>query len=315
MQPGQISSKPRQALLDYALWQGQTGWIHDLATASRFEPALRIAQAMDAAGHPYRYDRFEAQEAPKFVAKKVAMVAERQRQPYAGRSFKDVLRQCDQFGVDHRTYFNATPLMLAAQCGNVALVEALLERGADPRVRDHYGHSAWDYALERFLDDTGHNEHHLDALYPLLSPPVLDVQTGSRLIRLERHQGEYWLLGLMLASYKKLYSQAVPNPQVQRNLKGFCADHLMRHVERMPESVLRPERRRRTYFNGVLARAEVNSSYQPSRQLWLRTQNGCYTFNPELQLRAHGGAEWVPWKQWLNQPLVYAGCGIMLRPK
>ena len=313
LQPGQISSKPRQALLDYALWHGQTSWIHKLSDASRFEPALRIAQAMDAASHPYRYDIFEAREAPKFVAKKMAMVAERQRQPYAGRSFKDVLRQCDQFGVDHRTYFNATPLMLAAQCGNVALVGALLERGADPRVRDHYGHSAWDYALERFLDDTGHNEHHLDALYPLLSPPVLDVQTGSRLIRLERHQGEYWLLGLMLASYKKLYSQAVPNPQVQRNLKGFCADHLMRHVERMPDSVLRPERRRRTYFNGVLARAEVNSSYQPSRQLWLRTQNGYYTFNPELQLRAHGGAEWVPWKQWLNQPLVFAGCGIVLR--
>ncbi|MEP6963893.1 MAG: hypothetical protein ABI845_00275, partial [Polaromonas sp.] len=52
---------------------------------------------------------------------------------------------------------------------------------------------------------------------------------------------------------------------------------------------------------------------QPSRQLWLRTQNGYYTFNPELQLRAHSGVDWVPWKQWLNQPLVYAGCGIELR--
>jgi len=47
-----------------------------------------------------------------------------------------VLRQCGQFGPDHRTNFNATPLMLAAQCGNVALVEALLERGADPLVYD-----------------------------------------------------------------------------------------------------------------------------------------------------------------------------------
>ena len=145
---------------------------------------------MDAGGHPYRYDRFAAHGAPKFVAKKVARVAERQRQPYAGRIIKDVLRQCNQFGVDHRTYFDATPLMLAAQCGNVALFGALLERGADPRVRDHYGHSAWDYALERFLDDPGHIEHHLDALHPLLSPNVLNVQTGSRLIRMERHQGE-----------------------------------------------------------------------------------------------------------------------------
>jgi hypothetical protein len=311
LQPGQISNKPRQALFDYSMWHGQSGWVHQLAQASRFEPALRVAQTMDAVSNPHHYDRLDVQEAPKYIAKKIAAVAERQRQPYAGRAFKDVLRQCDQFGVDHRSYFNATPLMMAAQCGNVALVEALLARGADPLVRDHYGHSAWDYALERFMDDPGHTPHHLDALYPLLSPPVLDLQTGSRLIRLERHQGEYWLLGVMLASYKKLYSQLVPNPQVHRNLKGFCADHLMRRVEHVPGSVLRPERRRRVYFNGVLARAEVHSSYQPSRQLWLRTQNGYYVLNPELQLRAHSGAGWVPWKQWLNQPLVHAGCGIV----
>jgi len=235
-------------------------------------------------------------------------VAERQRQPYVGRVFKEVLSQCDQFGVDHRTYFNATPLMLAAHCGNVALVEALLERGADPMVRDHYGHCAWDYALELFLDGLAHTHHHLDALYLLLSPPVLDVQVDGRLVRLERHQGEYWILGLMLISYKKLLSKLAPNPQIQRNLKGFCAAQLMRRVHDLPDSVLRPERRKRTYFNAVLARAEVNSKYQPSRQLWKRAQNGYYTFNPDLKLRAHSGAEWVPWKQWLNQPLVNAGC-------
>lgn len=195
---GQISNKPRQALLDYALWHGQSGWrIHELAGASHFEPALRVAQTMDAVSKPHHDDRLDVQKAPRCIAKKIAAVAERQRQPYAGRAFKDVLRQCDQFGVDHRTYFNATPLMMAAQCGNVPLVEVLLARGADPLVRDHYGHSAWDYALERFLDDPGHTPHHLDALYPLLSPPVLDVQTAGRL---ERHQGEYWLLGVMLDS-------------------------------------------------------------------------------------------------------------------
>ncbi len=87
----------------------------------------------------------------------------------------------------------------------------MLERGADPLVRDHYCHSAWDYALERFLDapDPGAYPHHLDALYPLLSPPVIDVQTGNRLVRLERHQGEYWLFSLMLVSYKKLLAAAL----------------------------------------------------------------------------------------------------------
>ena len=207
-----------------------------------------------------------------------------------------------------RDSFNATPLMMAAHCGNVPLVEALLERGADPLVRDHYGHSAWDYALGRFLDDAAHTQHHLDALFPLLSPQAFDVQADGRLIRLERHQGEYWILGLMLVSYKKLLSQLVPGAQVRRNRKGFCAEYLMRQIERIPGSVLRPERHKRSYFNNVLARAEVHSNYQPSRQLWLRTQTGYYTFNPELQLRAHSAAGWVPWQQWLNQPLVSAGC-------
>lgn len=321
LQPGQISNKPRQALLDYALWHGQSGWIKALA-ANRFDPAVQLHHAMQAMhSEPStlrmrpleRYEQYMArmktqvQDASKQVARKIEAVAERQRQPYATRAFKEVLRQCDQFGVDHRAYFNATPLMMAAHCGNVPLVEALLERGADPLVRDHYGHSAWDYALGRFLDDAAHTQHHLDALFPLLSPQALDVQADGRLIRLERHQGEYWILGLMLVSYKKLLSQLVPGIKIGNNRKGFSAEYLMRQTERMPTSVLRAERHKRSYFNHVLARAEVHSSYQPSRQLWLRTQMGYYTFNPELQLRAHSAAEWVPWQRWLNQPLVSAG--------
>ena len=36
------------------------------------------------------------------------------------------------------------------------------------------------------------------------------------------------------------------------------------------------ERRRRTYWNAVLARAEVSSSYRPARKLWRRERNGHY---------------------------------------
>jgi len=107
-----------------------------------------------------------------------------------------------------------------------------------------------------------------------------------------------------------MFSSAVPNPQIQRNVRGFCADFLMRNVERLPPNVLAPERARRVYFNGVLARAKVSSKYQPSRQLWLRTCNGFYTFNPDLQLRAHHTGSWLPWKQCLNQPLVFTGSSI-----
>lgn len=323
LQVGQISNKPRQALLDYALWHGQTGWIHKLAT-TKFEPAQQLARAMNVMdgnvsvpmlpretsdSYIYRL-QYERHSAVIFISRKIEAVAERQRLIYSGRAFKEVLRHCDQYGVDHRTYFNATPLMMAAQCGKVALTEALLERGADPLLRDHYGHNAWDYALGRVLDEPSHTHANLDVLFDMLAPPVLDVQAGGRLVRLERHQGEYWLLGLMMVSYKRLYSQMVPDPNVQRNLSGFYADYLMRANDLLPDSVLRPERKKRTYVNAVLARAECQSGYQPSRKLWQRTKIGYYTFNPDLKLRASSTDEWVPWKQWLNQPLVFMGCGI-----
>lgn len=43
-----------------------------------------------------------------------------------------------------------------------------------------------------------------------------------------------------------------------------------------PRSVVPEERRRRTYWNGVLARAEVDSSYRPARKLWQRLRAGHY---------------------------------------
>lgn|GEM_PF-3265377 len=122
-------------MLDYALWHGQTGWLFEVAGASQFDPAVQLATAFKAVhrlqsaathfetpiSHMARVES-ERQSAKRFVSKKFEAVAERQLQPYANRNFKEVLRQCDQFGPDHRPYFNATPLMLAARCGNVPLV-------------------------------------------------------------------------------------------------------------------------------------------------------------------------------------------------
>ena len=65
------------------------------------------------------------------------------------------------YGVDHRTYCGATPLMLAARAGNLALVEELLERGADADLVDDYGHTAWMGALNRAIDDHAFGKAHL----------------------------------------------------------------------------------------------------------------------------------------------------------
>ena len=91
----------------------------------------------------------------------VAAIRERLLRPYLERSPKTISQDCGLYGVDHRTYCGATPLMLAARAGNVALVEQLLERGADADLVDDYGHTAWMGALNRGIDDHAFGKAHL----------------------------------------------------------------------------------------------------------------------------------------------------------
>ena len=87
----------------------------------------------------------------------------------------------------------------------------------------------------------------------------------------------------------------------------------MRNAERFADNVLREERRKRSWFNAVLARAEMESSYQPARRLWMRWRTGYYLPNPTLRLRtsgADGQSEWKPIHEVMNLRLILAGNGF-----
>ena len=312
LDPKNPSSKPRQALFDYALWHGQHEWVQQLGE-SGFAPARGLMDEREFAGAgtllPPRYGI----EGPwlarqQLVRKTVAAVQQRHLQPYQARNFKDVLRVADVHGPDHATPVGATPLMLAAMAGNAALVEALLAKGADPARRDEFGHTAWDHAVGRAMREAAFAGSGLPALFELLAPPALDVQTDGRLVRLERHQGEYWPLTLMLAGLKTQWSQCVTRRlEPYRYLSGFFADQLHDVLQQLPPWLWPETRAKRTYVNQVLARAEVHSSYQPARRLWVRTKNGHYFPNPEMQLRA--GEGWQPVYEQMALAWIDRGCG------
>ena len=287
----QPSNKPRQAVFDYALWHAQHRFVERLAEEANFAPARQLVAAEDRVALELFRTPQARMKVPNLVERSQAALRQRLLAPFAARNFKDVLRQCDQYGIDHRTIPDATPLMMAARAGNAALVEALLARGADPLLADPYGHTAWLMALDRATEDAAFAAGPFGTLYDLIAPPSIDVQVAGRLVRLDRSQGEFWFFNLMLAGLKTLASRHVRRGERHYKYRqGFFADHLMRNADAMPAHVLRPERRRRIYANQVLARAEVDSSYLPARRLWIRTVNGHYLPNPELQLRVPAAA-------------------------
>ena len=48
-------------------------------------------------------------------------------------------------------------------------------------------------ALNRAMTDSEFAHQKIGPLFDRIGPAVLDAQTDGRLVRLERHQGEYWL--------------------------------------------------------------------------------------------------------------------------
>ena len=312
LDPKNPSSKPRQTLFDYALWHGQHVWIEQLAEAA-FAPARGQMEGRGFAGAgtlmPLRYAVDEPWLArQQLVRRSVAAVHQRHLQPYQAKHFKDILRLADVHGPDHATPVGATPLMLSAMAGNAPLAEALLTKGADPQRRDEFGHCAWDHAVGRAMREAAFAGSGLPALFDLLAPAALDVQTEGRLVRLERHQGEYWVLTLMLGGLKTQWSQCVTRRQAPyKVLAGFFADQLHDVLQELPAWLWPDPRRKRTYVNQVLARAEVHSSYQPARRLWVRTRNGHYFPNPQMQLRAGDG--WQPVYEQQALDWIDRGCG------
>lgn len=231
-----------------------------------------------------------------------ATFGRRHYQPYFARNFKDILKLCDKHGVEHRTPMHQTPLMAAAAAGNVALVEALLERGADTSAVDHLGRNALHWAIATALRDDDYARGPFGTVYQLVAPARIDLMAGERLVRIDVRQSEYLMLQTMWVLFKSCFGLADASDR-----GGFDAGMLLDAYERMPAGVLPPQRRKRAFISGVLARNEVERDYAYNRHLFKRVASGLYQLNPAMSLRRRaqdGSDEWVPVFSTLNLPLV-----------
>ena len=222
--------------------------------------------------------------------------------PYSARNFKEVLRQCEQYGIDHRTAMNQTPLMAAAAAGNAALVEALLDRGADRDATDQYGCNALHLALRKAFRDSKFASGSCPALYELLAPPHVDVKAGERLVRIDKHLAEYFMFQTLWTVFKSRFTH------IDRTLNcAFDSKAILQAWQGLPDGVLRATRNKRQHVSQVLSRNEVDRDYSYNRALFKRLSHGWYQFNPALEVRCRsvtGEEFWRPVLAALNLPLI-----------
>lgn len=240
-------------------------------------------------------------DAAKHFSQQHAALARKSYASYFAHNFKDILRLCDKHGVEHRLPMNQTPLMAAAAAGNIALVEALLDRGADREAVDHFGYNALHWAMHEAFRDAKFARGPFAALYELLAPASIDVNTGERMVRIDRHLSEYFLFQTLWVLFKSRFMEKQRRPYA-----AFDTQAILDVWQHLPPNAVKPERNKRQHLSGVLARNEVERDYAYNRALFVRVMQGWYQFNPRLSVRRNDkhAEAWMPVFQALNLPFI-----------
>ncbi|SFI39502.1 UvrD-helicase domain-containing protein [Nitrosomonas sp. Nm34] len=212
-----------------------------------------------------------------------------QQKHYSAYSFKKpdaVLRQVDQYGPDFRNMFNQTSLMVAAWMGNTEVIKALIELGADTEKVDGNGLTAFQIALAQTVRNESYAKKKLADIYEQLEPTSMSIQVDGRLVKLDQHTMEFFMLNLMVAmSYRVMSKKLFYRPA------GFSSQDFINAVQHIPYSILPERRKQRTYLSSILSKNEINKDDKYNRKLFYRVMRGIYVFNPCLALKVEG--EWI----------------------
>lgn len=225
-------------------------------------------------------------KAAKHPEKGLLMLQQNHYSAYDFRKPDAVMRLVNDYGPDFRNVFNQTPLMVAAWMGNVDVIKALFEQGADTEKVDSNGLTALQIALVRSDQSEAYAKKKLSEIYPELEPTSMSVQVDGRLIKLDKHTMEFFLLNLMIA----LFYRVMPR-RLSFIVGGFNTNALIEAIEYIPSFILPERRKKRAYLSGVLARNEISREAKNNRKLFYRIARGSYVFNPTLAIKLEG--EWI----------------------
>lgn len=284
LEPGSVSRKAREQLLDYACMHINLPLTERLLHAG-FAPAKAFGQRTTA-------------------------LYQRTTEAYRRKNPREVLEAVEKYGIEHRSTAGLTPLMLAAKAGNASLARALIERGASRTACDPYGRTAMHYAiieLDRY-DLSGIAE--IAETYHAVALDAVDLRVDGRLIRLLPHQAEFLHLAVVMARYTTLFAANGQTTAISRSY--FVAPEAAVGFEgakgvlnNYPESLCPEYRRAASYINAALARNERDGTARPNRKLWRRRYHGEYAVNDALAVRYGSGedaGEFVPIEELLGKP-------------
>jgi hypothetical protein len=194
-------------------------------------------------------------------------------------------------GVDFTTDDGATGLMHALYHSQAEIAAGLLKQNASLVRTDRAGRLALDYLLTGYLEHLRRKQAHPDSgkmfieYWSRVRPQTLVYGCGKRLFRLDSHNMLFFLLILLrntAAGQPRQYSRKSDPAEAKSRIGAFNMDDLERFASLMPDEILPPYRKKRTYINSVMALHETGKDSPYCKKTFVRVERGWYVLNPEL---------------------------------
>ncbi|MEX2565102.1 MAG: UvrD-helicase domain-containing protein [Cyclobacteriaceae bacterium] len=196
---------------------------------------------------------------------------------YKSDNIKTLTENIRKYGINYRDQFNLTPLLAAVFAGSVKLIKFLQENGADSTVLDNEGKNALQVALKKSHFSGSYAGQELGSIYRHIITDSIKVKVDGKMIKINNHKIEYFLLNYMIA----LQGVLIKNKKMTTGVK--MAD-ILQTIQNYPESVLPYYRKQRAYLNQAIARNEVDAKEGISKKLFYRVARGFYVLNPDLEI-------------------------------
>lgn len=260
--------KERKQLFQYALHHYRFDWIEQLAEL-QFQRAILYMK--------------EVRQHRKEFAKNIKM----------GRC-QEVLSTINKYGIGFTAEKGATALMLALHHNQHKLAADLLKQNASIRQTDVNGWTAIDYLLQGYYKNILLKHQQMTTLqtlrqfWHLSKPQSVVMEVYNHQLRIGGNSMLFFLVvafrTMQATQGNKIKITARKAGKPQQITGAFGMDDVERLASLIPDEILPPYRKNRTYINSILASNEISRRKQPGcKPAFQRVQRGWYILNPDIQ--------------------------------
>ncbi|MDR3267197.1 MAG: PhoH family protein [Tannerella sp.] len=202
-----------------------------------------------------------------------------------------ILSMIQKYGVDFTLDDGVSGLMQAAFYGQPELINEFLLKGASPTYMNNKKLLALDFLFTSFLKNVQQKQKQTQLVanktfvnfWHKLLPQVIVYDYGNRQFRTGSHSMLFFLIIMLRntgdAQPRKAHN--AKNPE-EGETGIFSMDDLERFAALIPDEILPPYRKKRTYINSVMAMNEVHKDSPYCKATFIRIERGTYILNPRL---------------------------------